>query len=238
MINGMQIKGIMIDYGGTIDASGDHWSEIICDGYKYAGISIDKSVFRGCYVEAERALASKRLIYPWHNFMDLMKIKISLEFDFLRNRGCDLDQKLAEKVARYCYDFARNTIESVRPVLSWLSANYKVALISNFYGNIESVLLDFGIRGYFSSIVESAVVGVRKPDPRIFEIGCVALNLPPENILVIGDSYKKDIMPALSIGCGAVWIKGRPWKEGEESNAAGVPEIDTLSGLQELMTEH
>ncbi len=47
------------------------------------------------------------------------------------------------------------------PVLKELSEKYPLVLVSNFYGNVETVLKDFGIDTYFKEIIESAVVGVR-----------------------------------------------------------------------------
>ena len=89
--------------------------------------------------------------------------------------------------------------------------------MSNFYGNIETVLEDFGVRRFFDAIIESAVLGIRKPDPRIFEHGVKALGLLPEQTLVIGDSYRKDIVPAESLGCQAIWLKGKGWTEEEDA---------------------
>ena len=34
------IKGLIFDYGGTIDTHGEHWSDIIFQGYKEAGVTI------------------------------------------------------------------------------------------------------------------------------------------------------------------------------------------------------
>ena len=59
-----EIKGIIFDYGGTIDSHGDHWSEVIYDGYKACGLNVDKEEFRTSYVYAERELARTRHIYP------------------------------------------------------------------------------------------------------------------------------------------------------------------------------
>lgn len=39
----------------------------------------------------------------------------------------------------------------------------------------------------------------------------------PEETLVIGDSYRKDIVPAESIGCQAIWLKGKGWTEEEDA---------------------
>jgi putative hydrolase of the HAD superfamily len=106
-----------------------------------------------------------------------------------------------------------------------------MVLVSNFYGNVDSVLRDFDLRRYFNGVIESAVVGVRKPDARIFMLGVVALGLKPEEVLVVGDSLRKDILPAESIGCMSAWIKGRGWTADED--AATHP--TQISGLTELL---
>ena len=98
-----------------------------------------------------------------------------------------------------------------------LSEKYPLVLVSNFYGNIETVLEDFGIRKYFKDIIESAVLGIRKPDPRIFEHGVKSLGILPEQTLVIGDSLRKDIEPAESLGCQVLWIKGEGWTKEEDA---------------------
>lgn len=227
------ISGIIFDYGGTIDAHGDHWSEIIYDGYKAAGFAIDKELFKEAYVHAERTLAKERHIFPQHNFGDLMRIKIAIEFGYLENKmgAIEESEKLQKAISDYCYEAARKSVEEAKPVLEKLRDRYPLVLVSNFYGNIESVLIDFGIRNMFKGIIESAMVGVRKPDPKIFELGAIVMNVPVNEILVVGDSYAKDIRPATSIGCKAVWIKGRPWNDKEETNEHGVPEIDSLDQL-------
>ena len=92
-----------------------------------------------------------------------------------------------------------------------------MVLVSNFYGNVESVLTDFDVRRYFRTIVESAVVGVRKPDPKIFALGVEALGMQPEEVLVVGDSYRKDIVPAESLGCKVLWLKGKGWTADEDA---------------------
>ena len=66
-----------------------------------------------------------------------------------------------------------------------------MVLVSNFYGNINTILDDFKLK-FFDSVIESAVVGIRKPDPRIFQLGVDALKMPAERTVVIGDSYSKD----------------------------------------------
>ena len=183
-------------------------------------MAVTKEQFRECYVFAERELAKVRHILPHHNFHDLLLIKMRIELGYLAGQGllnADCIEPLAAKIALYCYRAARSSVEEARPVLEALYAHYPMVLVSNFYGNVESVLADFDLRRYFRDIIESAVVGVRKPDPKIFQLGVDALGLKPEEVLVIGDSYKKDIVPAESIGCHVAWIKGKGWTADEDA---------------------
>lgn len=215
-----KIKGIIFDYGGTLDTGGDHWSEVIWAAYGEAGVAVDKAQFRDAYVYAERELARVRHILPEHDFHDLLLIKIRIELQYLSERGlfapADIETK-SRQVADLCYKSARTSVEKAVPVLDALSQKYPMVLVSNFYGNVETVLEDFGIRKYFKQIIESSVVGVRKPDPKIFELGVKALGVKPEETLVIGDSYKKDIVPAESIGCKVLWLKGKGWTPEEDA---------------------
>ena len=219
MANINDIKGIIFDYGGTIDSRGVHWSEVIWKGYLAAGISIEKADFREAYVYAERELARVRHILPHHNFFDLLFRKMQIELRYLVENGLlpdeDIDTK-AEAIALYCYDEARRCVEEARPTLDWLYERFPMVLVSNFYGNVEAVLADFDLLRYFKHIIESAVVGVRKPDPAIFRLGVDALGMNPSDVLVIGDSLDKDIIPAESIGCHVLWLKGKGWTEKED----------------------
>ena len=77
---------------------------------------------------------------------------------------------------------------------------------------MNAVLRQFGLDGCFSEVIESAVVGVRKPDPEIWRMGVKALRVSdPSKVLVIGDSYDKDIIPAHEIGCDTLWFMGEGW---------------------------
>ena len=109
------------------------------------------------------------------------------------------------------YDKVKANIAESRKVLSDLKKHYRIGLVTNFYGNMSVVLDEFGLASLFDTVTESAVVGVRKPDPQIFRLAVKALDVEAENVVVIGDSYSKDILPAHEIGCHTVWLKGEGW---------------------------
>lgn len=207
------IEGIIFDYGGTLDSRGDHWSHIILDSYSKAGINVGIDAFIEAYVHAERELEAKPIILPTDTFQTLMRKKITIETDYLLAHGFinDSDRKKSERIADYCYGHARECIAEAAIVLKVLARNYPLALVTNFYGNINAVLSDFGIAGYFKVVIESATAGIRKPDPAIFRLALEALRLTPEKVLVVGDSVSKDILPAKSLGCRTCLIEGRAW---------------------------
>lgn len=122
------------------------------------------------------------------------------------------------------------TAESAR-VLAQLQKSYQLALVSNFYGNINVVLEEFHLADYFEDVIESAVVGVRKPDPRIYQIGVEHLGIKPEEVAVVGDSVKKDIIPAKRIGCKAFWLRGEGWTNDPIDASPADVVIDQLSEM-------
>lgn len=226
----MAIKGVIFDYGGTIDSRGVHWSEIIWDGWKLAGATFDKNAFRKAYVATERHFATHPVVRPDFDFRQLMQAKTSTEADFLRADGHAADSHMALSAASYCYDRAHECVGEARPVIQAVTDRMPAVLVSNFYGNVESVLADFGLRHLFAAVIESAVAGVRKPDPQIFRLGVEALGLQPEEVLVVGDSLRKDILPAESIGCRTAWLKGKGWTD-EEDRATHPSQISALADI-------
>ncbi|MFR9165246.1 MAG: HAD family hydrolase [Dysgonomonas sp.] len=219
-----KVKGIIFDYGGTIDSNGKHWAEVIWEAYRYNNVPVSKEEFREAYVYAERYLATHHVIEENDNFYDLLKKKTELQIKYLVSNNFlennDKSGKYSLDISDQCYNFVRNLISAEKPILNDLCQRYPMVLVSNFYGNIHAVLGDFGLLGYFDKIIESAVVGIRKPDPAIFSMGVAELNLASDEVVVIGDSYSKDIVPARTIGCQTIWLKGTGWGDEEENATA------------------
>ena len=199
-----KVKGILFDYGGTIDSNGMHWAEVIWMAYEALKVPVSKAVFRDAYVHGERTLGKNPIVKPHHTFLDMLRLKSDLQIQWLKENG-------------------HLSAEAVTPELpEQLAERYPLVLVSNFYGNIESVLKDFGLDHLFSAIVESAVVGIRKPDPAIFRLGVDKLGFPADEIVVVGDSYDKDIVPATRIGCQTIWLKSIGWSAYKGNETADI----------------
>ena len=234
MIDTTKIKGLLFDYGGTIDSNGLHWAEVIWQAYEALQVPVSKEVFREAYVYGERTLGKNPIVQPHHTFLDMLRLKCDLQIQWLQQEGhLSVSIQPAMQLADWCYAYARQAIDRARPILRQLAARYPLVLVSNFYGNIESVLHDFELDGLFGSIVESAVVGVRKPNPAIFQMGVDRLGMQPEEVVVIGDSYDKDIVPATQIGCQTIWLKSIGWTpyRGDETADAVLADFQELKAI-------
>lgn len=241
MIQLDKVQGLIFDYGATIDSNGVHWAEVLWKAYEDNKVPVTKQQFRDAYVYGERYLALHPVIKPEDNFHKVLLEKTVLQVNWLIREGFLPENKetLAYPLAisNQCYTFVTDVLAQAKPILDKLFSRYPMVLVSNFYGNVETVLRDFGLDHYFSRVIESAVVGVRKPDPAIFSLGVDALGLPAENVVVVGDSHRKDIQPARSIGCQTVWLQGPGWGDEDENAGADViitdfKELETVFGLR------
>lgn len=80
------------------------------------------------------------------------------------------------------------------------SQGFKLAVVSNADGNVERDAKDFGLAPFFDTIVDSHVVGVAKPDPRIFHIALERLGVTPKEARFAGDIYSIDMVGARAAG--------------------------------------
>lgn len=65
---------------------------------------------------------------------------------------------------------------------------YALAVVSNWDATLPEILEVVGLRPYFQHLSVSALSGVAKPDPRLFQEALDALGVPPEEAVHVGDS--------------------------------------------------
>lgn len=131
-------------------------------------------------------------------------------------------------------------LDEVRDVLDRLQGQGIIMYIlsnSIFTGNAARKLLDdFGILHYFKKLYSSADYGVRKPDPRFYQIAIDEIlsgnsGIKKEDILYVGNDYVTDVAGATSVGLSTVWynVKHLP-----NTDNICTTEIDDFKKLLEL----
>lgn len=226
------IRGFIFDYGGTLDTGGQHWGKVIWHAYEHLQVPVSETDFRDAYVHAERTLGKNPIIQPDFTFYKTLETKIRLQLEYLQTSYITPLTSYILPLTSHLYEATVAETSKSREVLLSLKKQYPMVLVSNFYGNIATVLKEFKLDGIFDTIIESAVVGVRKPDPQIFTLGVEALGMQPDEVVVVGDSMDKDIIPASKAGCHTVWFKGEGWTNDpvDETNAERV-----ITALKQLI---
>jgi putative hydrolase of the HAD superfamily len=81
-----------------------------------------------------------------------------------------------------------------------------LGMVSNSDGRIERIVAAHGLRPFFRFVLDSRVVGVEKPDPRIFRLALAQAEAEPEEAVYVGDLYSIDVVGARAAGLDAILL--------------------------------
>ena len=220
------MKAVLFDFGGTIDTDGIHWSEKYWELYERFKTGVSKPEFEKSFVESEQRLNNDPEV-AHITFYETLRKKLMIQFGIL---SLDNQNATLMSMLDVCYADVSRTILKAKELLEQLQTDYKLGVVSNFYGNLEIVCKEFDLYRLFDTIVDSSVVGKRKPDPAIFAAALTNVNVRAENAFVVGDSYERDIVPAKHLGCTTIWLKGKSWTNPSSTEAADY----TVNSFQEI----
>jgi putative hydrolase of the HAD superfamily len=84
---------------------------------------------------------------------------------------------------------------------------YKTACLTNNFGSAESVVSEevAAVYALFDAVLESRVLGVRKPDPRFYELACAAVGVEPEESVFL-DDLGINLKPARALGMRTIKV--------------------------------
>lgn len=139
-----------------------------------------------------------------------------------------------EHLPQALYDRFRNPMSyqlypDVLPTLTALrAAGARLAIISNWEAWAVELIERLGLAPFFDVAVISGVVGVEKPNPRLFHLAMEGVGVPPERAAHVGDHPAHDCDAAHAVGISPILLDryGRhpvsPW-----------PRIERLEGFVE-----
>ncbi len=92
-------------------------------------------------------------------------------------------------------------------VLDYLAPNYQLHIITNGFDEVQlKKMNNAAIHHYFNQIITSESVGVKKPNPKIFNHALEVTAALPEKSMMIGDSLEADILGAQQIGMQTIFF--------------------------------
>ena len=199
------ISAILFDFGGTLDADGLHWLDRFYAIYDRLGFhrlsrSAIKEAFYWADAQGESDPAMKNA-----GLREMMNLHARWQIQKLALDDVGLHFKLSEGF----YKPAERTLRRNRHILEKLSqAGCKLGVISNFYGNVETLCREFGYIPFLQTILDSAIIGLKKPDPAFFQMALNQLDVSAAETAFVGDSFERDIVPAKALGMQTFWLIG------------------------------
>ncbi|WP_349958174.1 HAD family hydrolase [Rhizobium sp. ZPR3] len=158
--------------------------------------------FEATFLALEKeGLVDKQKLYP----------RLAATFGMNRESGALL---LSDFQTRYPY-FARPSIGALEMLIALQARGLKTAIISNGHTDVQSAKIEItGLGNVVDLVVISEDVGLRKPDPRIFQLAAERLDVAPARCIFVGDNPEADVRGAESAGMrGVFYSAGTSWPD-------------------------
>ncbi len=198
------IRAILFDMGGTLDGDGLHWQDRFLALYKTFGVELPSDSIREAFDEAEGRSALDETIAS-SNFAQMIELYVKWQLAFLGLTAPDLAQNLAQG---FIAPVRKAASENVQLLATLVARGFTLGVVSNGCGNVERLCADFGYAPFLSVVVDSRRVGLFKPDPAIFLHAVEKMGGDPVTIMMVGDSFDRDVRPAKQIGMKTAWLEG------------------------------
>ena len=117
------------------------------------------------------------------------------------------------------------------PVLDYLFQKYTLHIITNGFTEVQNTkILNSNLNKYFSCIIDSETVGVKKPHSKIFNYAYNISKAAYKNeCLMIGDNYQADVMGALNYGFKAIHLNSN--NESYHENSIIITDLISLKEI-------
>ena len=173
----------------------------------------------------------------WKLYREEKVTKQELRYGRLKDTFNEIDislsdqliDNLSEDYIVYLSSF-NYVFDSTYDVLDYLNAKYELHIITNGFEEAqEKKMKASNLRKYFSTVTNSEMVGVKKPNPKIFNFAMDLANAKPEHSVMIGDSLEADIKGAINVGMQALYFD---YKNSDYNDS--YQRITHLSALKDL----
>ncbi|MDR7372422.1 YjjG family noncanonical pyrimidine nucleotidase [Flavobacterium aquidurense] len=159
--------------------------------------------------------------------VELRYNRLKFSFDALNVEISDDDiNEIANDYIEFLTD-NNHLFDGAIEVLDYLKPKYKLHIITNGFANVqEKKINNASLSGYFSTITNSELAGVKKPNSIIFDYAVSLAQASKENSIMIGDCLDADVNGALNAGLDAIFFN--------EKNVQAPQNIKQINHLLEL----
>jgi HAD superfamily hydrolase (TIGR01509 family) len=220
---------LLFDFGGTLDSDGVAWKDRFFRIWTDEVEPVGREAFDRAFYSAD-----DELVGSVPKDLSLSATIERLGHGLTARLGADT--AAADRASRR---FAGETLAVLAgrgALLARLASTHRLAIVSNFYGNLLAACEEAGIRSHFSAAIDSADVGCVKPDPRIFQAALDALGARTEDAIFVGDSPGRDMAGARALGMQHILLRPNLEGDGFECCCPGDRVIARLEDLAEALS--
>ncbi|HTK33924.1 MAG TPA: HAD family hydrolase [Caulobacteraceae bacterium] len=227
------LECLLFDFGGTLDCDGVAWKERFQGLYRGEGVELADPAWARIFYDADDPLVGA-LAAEVDLAETARRLVANIEAGLAGAGLGDGGARGARVVARLL-DETETVVARNRMVLQALGRRYRLGIVSNFYGNLHGVCDGLGLSRFFGAMVDSEVVGARKPEPAIFKAAMGPLDAAPAATLMVGDSLHRDREGAILSGLDFIWIAPAEARPAAGAGGAGQRAIASLDGLMGML---
>jgi HAD superfamily hydrolase (TIGR01509 family) len=224
------IRAILFDMGGTLDGDGLHWLERFRALYRGFGVELPRESIRRAFDEAERLSATDETIAS-ASFRKMIELHVKWQLAHLGLANPGLQQHLVEGFINPVHEAVA---ANERLLANLRERGFELGVVSNGCGNVDKLCADFGYSPFLSLIVDSRCVGICKPDPAIYAYAARKLGRVPDEILMVGDSFERDVVPAKQIGMKTAWLHAGALEKCPDRSLVDLP-LNRMADLPEAL---
>ncbi len=128
-----------------------------------------------------------------------------------RKLGATADEGQVQVAVEARLDYIRHVMtpqpDAIEVLSSLKGQGFKTGLISDCSHEIPTVWPQTPFAPLFDTAVFSCLVGMRKPDPRIYQLAVERLDVRPEQCTYVGDGGSQELSGALAVGMHPVLVR-------------------------------
>ncbi|HLW70604.1 MAG TPA: HAD family hydrolase [Candidatus Binataceae bacterium] len=238
------MRALLFDFGGTLDFP-RHWLDRFVGHYHGAGLSLSRAELDPAFAAATLAGYRAGPAIWNYSLRELVAFMVDHQIRFLSNQKMKGHPFYGEPNQLPLIGEMKHLIQSAfveeseiglarsRGLISTLAQEFRIGVVSNFYGNLERVLDDAGFGRIITTVADSGRLGVYKPDAGIYAAALAMLGAEARAAVMVGDSLSKDCAPARRVGMRTVWLRHADATAIEPVEADFT--IDTLDELEDVL---
>ncbi len=238
------IHGVIFDLGSTlIYSENDHnWGAVLprmradlLTHLQAAGYALDRARFLNLFSAKYQDYNDQRQT-DWVEYTSAYILRSTLE----ELGAPPPPPELAESALQAYYAFSESLWQPMPGVHETLrtlqAAGLKLAIISNAAddANVQRLIDNARLRPYFEPIIVSAAVGIRKPNPKIFDLVLAPWGLAPAECVMVGDTLGADILGAQFAGVHDVWLTAQAGHAANAAHRGNIIPTHEIASLVEL----